>query len=306
MDLRKFEYLVTISETRTLSAAAQKLYISQPSLSQFLQKTESELGFKLFKRVNNELLPTAAGTIFLKSAYEILHIYHTTISDLMDYTENDSGELSIGMTLERGSISLHEIYFHFHEQFPHAKLLCYEDTPQILEEKTISGQLDISIASKYRARRELDYIPLCSNTMLVCINKNHPAIQTLPNEEDGIIPFIDLSLLKDCEFIHNKRSTKTRYIVEDIFTENRIIPSVAFETSSVRTSINMASVSNIIALVPSAYLLPNNHVRYFRIQNSPVWDICASIKKGRKLNKFMSHFIYITRQHLNETILVKN
>ena len=61
MDFRDYTYVQMIAQYKTISRAADALYISQPSLSKFLQKLEEELGTPLFKRVNKQMYPTYAG-----------------------------------------------------------------------------------------------------------------------------------------------------------------------------------------------------------------------------------------------------
>lgn len=67
MDFRDYTYVQMIAQYKTISRAADALYISQPSLSKFLQKLEEELGTPLFKRVNKQMYPTYAGERFLET-----------------------------------------------------------------------------------------------------------------------------------------------------------------------------------------------------------------------------------------------
>ena len=57
MDLRELTYIITIAEERSISRAADKLYMAQSSLSQFLQQYESELGITLFVRTSQACAP---------------------------------------------------------------------------------------------------------------------------------------------------------------------------------------------------------------------------------------------------------
>ena len=71
MDFRDYTYVQMIAQYKTFSRAADALYISQPSLSKFLQKLEEELGTPLFKRVNKQMYPTYAGERFLETGQSI-------------------------------------------------------------------------------------------------------------------------------------------------------------------------------------------------------------------------------------------
>ena len=61
MDFRDYTYVQGIAQWGNISKAAEALYISQPSLSKFLQKLEDQVGTPLFKRVNKRMIPTYAG-----------------------------------------------------------------------------------------------------------------------------------------------------------------------------------------------------------------------------------------------------
>ena len=64
MELKELEYIVAVAEERSISKAADRLYLAQSSLSQFVSRYEAELGVKLFKRTSGGVRPTAAGSCF--------------------------------------------------------------------------------------------------------------------------------------------------------------------------------------------------------------------------------------------------
>ena len=74
MNLKQLTYIVTIADTQNISHAADLLYISRPALNHYLITLENELGFPLFKRVQKKMIPTEAGTVYIRSAKEILEI----------------------------------------------------------------------------------------------------------------------------------------------------------------------------------------------------------------------------------------
>ena len=71
MDTRQLEYIIQISETRSLTRAAEKLFVTQSALSQQLQKLEGELGLSLFVRTRSDWKLTPAGELYVKAARQI-------------------------------------------------------------------------------------------------------------------------------------------------------------------------------------------------------------------------------------------
>ena len=78
MTLRQLEYLIEVAEHGSISLAARKLIISQPSLSQCIKNLENELGATLFDRNSVPMVPTKAGEIVLHKA----HIMMTAMEDM--------------------------------------------------------------------------------------------------------------------------------------------------------------------------------------------------------------------------------
>ena len=74
MDVKYLTYVLEMANQKSITKAANALYISQPSLSQYLSKLEGELGTPLFVRTKNELLPTPAGELYIAAAKEVIEI----------------------------------------------------------------------------------------------------------------------------------------------------------------------------------------------------------------------------------------
>lgn len=81
---RDIDYVIAVAECRSISQAAEVLYISQPSLSRYLSNLENELGFSLFVRTINGTELTEAGKIYLKYAKEIKLLRGTMEHELRD------------------------------------------------------------------------------------------------------------------------------------------------------------------------------------------------------------------------------
>ena len=79
MSLQSMEYVIAISEEKSLSRAAERLLISQAALSQHVKKLETELDAKLFQRQHGHLVPTDAGRVYVNGARRVLDIYNRAL-----------------------------------------------------------------------------------------------------------------------------------------------------------------------------------------------------------------------------------
>lgn len=97
MDIRKLRYFIAIAEARSLSAAAQKLRIAQPSLSQHLVTMEQELGLKLVERSPRGSALTAEGKVLLRHAREICERLEHCIAEMRELSGEVRGTVRFGM-----------------------------------------------------------------------------------------------------------------------------------------------------------------------------------------------------------------
>ena len=120
MDLRQLENIIRINEERSITKAAEKLFITQSALNQQLQKLEAELGTPLFVRTRSDWRPTPAGEVYLDAARQILNIKRDAYHRIHDMADLARHHFTIGLIPERGVDMFTAIYPEFHRRFPDA------------------------------------------------------------------------------------------------------------------------------------------------------------------------------------------
>ena len=98
MTTRELLYIKTIADERSLTRAAQKLYVTQPSLSHCVAVLEQQLGTKLFRRTSGGLLLTYAGEKYYRMACEVLRVYHAFEAEISDESALARGRVTFGIT----------------------------------------------------------------------------------------------------------------------------------------------------------------------------------------------------------------
>lgn len=96
MEIRVLRYFVTVAREENITKAAEKLHITQPTLSRQLHQLEDEFGKKLFKRGNHDIKLTEDGYLFRKYAEEILDLVEKTESEMLSENNDISGDIYIG------------------------------------------------------------------------------------------------------------------------------------------------------------------------------------------------------------------
>ena len=106
MQLRDIQYVIAAAEAGSFSKAALVVHVSQPALSQMIQRLEDELGVKLFIRKSNKVILTEEGAIFCEEGREILNRSQHLISRMREFKELTQGKLSIAILPEEFSASV--------------------------------------------------------------------------------------------------------------------------------------------------------------------------------------------------------
>ena len=146
MNFSSMLYFETLAHERSFTRAAQRLHITQQSLSSNIAKLEQELGCQLVVRhVPLEL--TYAGEVLLRYAASFREDYNALQQEFCDISQNQRGLLRVGATYTRGRTILPDIILAFQREFPAIRIDIVEDTNDALRRKLVSGDMDLAIAN---------------------------------------------------------------------------------------------------------------------------------------------------------------
>lgn len=146
MNTRQLEYVIAVAEERSFSKAADKLHISQPSLSQYIRNIEKSLEVNLFDRSVTPLSLTEIGEEYLKTAYRIIALENNLLKCISDQREKRKTTLNIGISAALNtweiSLALAEVRTKYPDTIINAHELFSINMDDLLEQ----GELDFSIS----------------------------------------------------------------------------------------------------------------------------------------------------------------
>lgn len=145
MNWNQLQYVVTIAEEKSITKAAKKLFISQPSLSVSIQSLEKETGVTIFERNHNEICLTYAGTLFYEWAVSTLNSHQQLNLKLNDIADSKRRLIRIGLSPHRSSILLPTILEKFFAEFPDCEVHTVEQPTHVLKELLERNELDFMI-----------------------------------------------------------------------------------------------------------------------------------------------------------------
>lgn len=145
MTLVQLEYVVAVDTWRHFALAAEKCFVTQPSLSMQLQKLEEELDFKIFDRSKHPVIPTLPGESFIIQARKILMERDVLLQTVKQQKGILSGELRIGIIPTLAPYLLPLFVSGFLKKYPEVKLVIHEMMTSRILDKLKQGKLDAGI-----------------------------------------------------------------------------------------------------------------------------------------------------------------
>lgn len=160
MEIRLLRYFIAVANQRSISAAAQYLHLSQPSLSRQLSEFEKELGTPLFIRGNRKITLTDEGVFLLKKAKEIVQLVDKTEANFNQSTEIISGEIYIGGGETEVMHLIAKTLRSLLEDYPSIQFHLYSGNADDITDKLDSGLLDFGIVIEPTDKQKYDYVKL--------------------------------------------------------------------------------------------------------------------------------------------------
>jgi LysR family hydrogen peroxide-inducible transcriptional activator len=174
MEMQQLRYVVAVARSGNFSRAAEQCHVSQPSLSQQIQKLEDELGERLFDRMKREARLTAPGETFLRRAVKILEEVDAAKREASDAHSLLRGTLTVGVLPTIAPYLLPDVLTQFTEKFPGTEIVVQEDTTARLLKLTHGYEIDLALVSRPIEDERLEVRTLFAEELLLALPPGHP------------------------------------------------------------------------------------------------------------------------------------
>ena len=145
MEIRILRYFLAIAREENMTRAAERLHISQPSLSKEIKKLEEELGHELFIRTNKNMILTDEGMLLRKRAEDILAMVDKTAEEFSLLDNIIGGEIRIGCAESYLIKHLARSIKAFKEQYPNFIFHIFSGDTEPVAERLDRGILDLAV-----------------------------------------------------------------------------------------------------------------------------------------------------------------
>ncbi len=243
MDFRELTYITAIADCGSVTEAAKKLYISQPSLSYILGRVEEDLGVRLFDRKTSPLTLTYAGERYVETARQILLLSGNLRRELKDIGGGAKGEIRIGIPTERAGYMLPRVLDRFRDRYPGVQIRLVESrSAEILKE------LDKDRISFAVLPGAEDEFPIGLENELIYRERIRLVVP------EGMETPADLKALKDQPFLIMKSGQYIRKKTEQILRRAGFFPKNVMEISSCLTAVELVRAEMGVTIVPERAL----------------------------------------------------
>lgn len=266
MDLKELTYLVVLAQEGSISRAAERLFMAQSSLSQFLQHAEAELGVRLFLRTGRGIRPTSAGAAFIERLQRILADYDRAKNELLESENLGGGKVTLGISSFRGRRMLPLILRRFYERYPNVRVGIVEANSMKLEEHLLSGLVDIAVIAMPPVKLHSGAAFLHKDEVFIVAHRDHPVMRYAhPRPDAPQHLYVHLRDAARYEFILSDYDTILGNLSRDLFRKAKLTCRTLNENISAAMAVSMASEGLGLAFTYYSHAEPHEDAVFLSI-----------------------------------------
>lgn len=300
------KYIYEIYKQKSFSAAAKKLFVSQPTLSIAVKRTEEKLGITIFDRNSTNLELTEEGRVFIRAIEQMNIIEETMKTELSDIAELKSGSITVCSENFVSSFIMPKILMYFFEKYPGIELSLQESNSTELKESLNNEIVDIAITHEFSENKFVS-IPLFEEEILLAVPNSMltDSLKKLSYTQDEIIKgnikkdAVSISLFKDIPFLLLKHGNDMYWRSQNIFKDENINPKIVIYLDQMITSYNMACAGLGAAFVSDTLIknTTNENCSYFKINSQETKrKMTIVLMKKHYISKAVNAFIEVARE----------
>jgi DNA-binding transcriptional LysR family regulator len=238
MDLYQIRYFLAIAETGSFTKAAERLFVSQPSLSVGIKKLEQELGVKLFERGGRRAIPTPAGKFFLEKATNILNEYQVTLRELKGFHDRLTIRLGIMPAIQIASLA--RLIRNFQTQHAQVSIELLDGTLEDLHKWLEDGEIDLAMTVLDARKDPKTSLALFHQRRLLAVPADHPFARR------KTVRLIELNEQPYVDRIHCEMYKETR----QIFESKGIRPRIVYRANREEWTLALVAAGLGLAIMP--------------------------------------------------------
>jgi len=245
LDIRHLRYFLAVAEAGSFSRAADRLGISQPSVSQQMRDLEAGLRVPLFQRRGKRILLTPRGLIFQEHARALLHHLENFLQELNSEPGELRGALRLGVIPVLNVPLVPQLLGAFVADHPAISVTVEEISSTEIETALEEGRMDVGLGFLTRHSPNLRYERLCTDEFSLIVARNHPWANRR---------MVDFSKLHQQRLLQLPDTFVMRRMSDEICRKHKVRPHVIAEINAIETLLRSLGPSQAGTLMPKIAL----------------------------------------------------
>ena len=293
MDIRHLSCFVEVARQQSFTKAAQKLNVTQPSISKMIKTLEEELDVTLFYRSSKNAVLTDAGKAVLRPAITILNSFNNLSVELSNVIHLKKGNLTVGIPPMVGVCFFSEIIYKFKERFPNITLKLIEVGSKQIERDIEEGSLDIGVISLPLRDKNISIMPFIAEPMHIILRKDHPLAAN---------PVIQYQELEKESFIMFRQDFSIRDPLIDRCRQSGFNPNIVCESSQWDFIAAMVDANLGVAFLPATL---SDRLSIYDLVSVPLedpivpWNLALIWHKEKYLSFAAQEFMKLVVEHFD-------
>lgn len=304
MNFHSLDYFLVLAREKNFTRAAEALHITQQSLSSHIAGLEKELGCTLLVR-RTPLELTYAGRKFLHYAESIWQTRQTMEREFCDISENQKGELRVGIGFTRGRAIMPRLIPAFQRQYPNVEIMLRECSNDAIQKALLSGGIDLAIAAYPKVPPSIELADYYTeHTVLCLVDSLLVQCQIDLDVRRNEIAAGDLHSLRDCPFVLGSAADIGGRIGRELLRASGISPISKATSENVETLLALCvqgvgacfCPENLLQTALSPEQLAQLHI--LPLCPSASYPICFGYLRRSYPWSVLSEFIRIAREQI--------
>lgn len=290
--LKQLRAFLLVHQLRKLSAAAQKLFVTQSAVSMLIRQLEEGLGTRLFDRTTRSLQPTAAGDQMVATAERILRDVDSLSAGFRELATLERGRVCLAITPTLATFLLPDAIRAFGQRHPGVRVVIDDCAPDQFVSRILGEHVDFGIGTPERPGAEVETQMLLRDHLALVCTRDHPL---------AALPSVRWTHLAGHALITVRPGYGIRPLIDGTAAQAGVTLDVVNEVSFLSTALWMTASGLGPSIMPSAFArAANDPTLVVRPIGSPrvSRDVSVVTKRGRSLSAASQSFIATLRAAL--------
>ena len=245
IEIRHLRYFLAVAETENFTRAAERLRISQPSVSQQIAQLERALRTSLFRRIGKRVQLTEAGAAFRRGAEVVLRKLEDACESVHDLAGLVTGHVDLGVIPALHVAWVPWVLERMSREYPGVTVAVRERASSGIETELEAGRLDLGFGLMTRSSPNIRYEHLVSEPFSLLVSRRHKFAQRRT---------VDLRELQGVRLVLLPGSFDMRRAADEILRRTRVRPRVAFEIDNIDSVLTSVVRAGTPTLLPAIVL----------------------------------------------------